>query len=155
MNQHIVIISVALAVCGLLAGCTSYPGGTGYRDDWVPPSGERGKLCVRACEAASWRCERRLADRVEVCGINAMDAYDDCLEQADFQLSNCYDRLVLIHGEEWEQFAGTCTDTAQSCGIPKCDVPHNCSRTYEQCFNECGGTIVESIYESQPLQTRK
>lgn len=111
-----------------LAGCTTY--------DYVPPASEAGRQCLATCEVARQTC------RAGVSQTGAQQAATTELARSN-QLVTCLagatsadDRKACQRGAN----NGVLLNTQQH-SQPIGEL--QCSSTYDQCFTNCGGQIIE------------
>lgn len=120
--------TLCLATSLLLAACSTF--------DYIPPATDAGKQCVATCEVASQTCQAgvRQAKALQ----NAM-----CESQKSNELTNC-----LSDAKSREQ-RKDCKERATSkCGFGNSmhlgfGGGNDCSGTYDRCFTNCGGEIIE------------
>lgn len=101
----------------LLGGCTQ------YRE--IPPQTAEGQACVRQCNDQARQCERRADESYQ----NFKGLYDT--QYQSYQ--NC------LHVTEDPQLKQMCPRPTAPSGPEYRD----CSRSYDSCFVECGGTYEQ------------
>ncbi|SMC22196.1 hypothetical protein SAMN02745857_01360 [Andreprevotia lacus DSM 23236] len=112
--------SLAVLLSALLAGCVSY--------EYVAPSTPEGVACTSVCNRTRDQCTAR-ENRI------AREEKDRCERNELLRQNRC---LVLAKNDADK---ANCLKEKNSCYTSA--NTYHCSSEYDQCFQGCGGQIIE------------